>query len=512
MIVTIAQGAVEGAEHDGVATFRGLPYASALDADRFRPPRPADGWDGLRVADAFGPSSWQAGGGILSVLGGEDLHLDEDCLSLNVQAPTSEGTSRPVLVWIHGGGYTSGSSATRWYDGTRLVQRGDVVVVSVNYRLGALGFLWLGDLDGGDAYRTSGINGVLDQVEALRWVRDNIAAFGGDPGNVIVVGESAGAMSIATLLALPSAHGLFHKAILQSGAAHNCFDPEVASEVTSTVMAHLGVTDLAGVLAAEPQALVAAGSRVQQAAFRDPGRLTGATGISLAMPFQPVVDGEHLPIHPIDAVASGASAGLPLLVGTTLDEWNLFRLLTPGGLDHPELLDRLDAIAGHGHELHDAYAAERPSASPDELWSAVLTDVVFRVPAVRLLEAHARAEHPTAPRAPGYEYLFTWPTPVFGGLMGASHALEVPFVFDTIGLPGAELFLGAPAGPELHTLAASVQAAWLAFARTGDPSHEGLPPWPAFDPDDRRVMALDLEPRVLHDPQRRQLACWDGLR
>jgi para-nitrobenzyl esterase len=512
MIVRIAQGAVEGVERDGVVAFRGLPYASAVGADRFGPPRPAEGWDGLRVADEFGPSSWQGGGGILSVLGGDDLRLDEDCLSLNVQAPAHDGPPRPVLVWIHGGGYTSGSSATRWYDGTRLVQRGDVVVVSINYRLGALGLLWLGDLEGGEAFQTSGINGLLDQVEALRWVRDNIAAFGGDPGNVTVVGESAGAMSIATLLALPSARGLFHKAILQSGAAHNCFDPEVAAEVTSTVMAHLGVTDLEGVLTAEPQDLVAAGAKVQQAAFRDPGRLTGATGISLAMPFQPVVDGVHLPVHPIEAVAAGASVGIPLLAGTTLDEWNLFRLLTPGGLDHPELLDRLDAIAGHGHELHDAYAAGHPEASPDELWSAVLTDVVFRVPAVRLLEAHARADAANGGRAPGREYLFTWPTPVFGGVMGSSHALEVPFVFDTVGLPGAELFLGALAGPELHALAATMQAAWLAFARTGDPSHDGLPPWPAFDPDARRVMALDLEPHVLDDPQRRQLACWDGLR
>ena len=511
MIVSIAQGAVEGVEDDGVATFRGLPYASAVGTDRFGPPRPAQGWEGLRVADSFGPSSWQGGGGILSVLGGDDLHFDEDCLSLNVQAPIREGSPRPVLVWIHGGGYTSGSSATRWYDGTRLVQRGDVVVVSINYRLGALGFLWLADLGGGDRCPTSGINGLLDQVEALRWVRDNIAAFGGDPGNVTVAGESAGAMSIATLLAMPNARGLFHKAILQSGAAHNCFDPQVAAEVTSTVMAHLGVTDLDGVVAAEPRDLVAAGNKVQQAAFRDPGRLTGATGISLAMPFQPVVDGVHLPVHPIDAIAAGASVGLPILAGTTQDEWNLFRLLSPGGLDHPELLDRLDAIAGHGHELHDAYTADDPEATPDELWSAVLTDVVFRVPAVRLLEAHVRAGR-GSPDTRGYEYLFTWPTPVFGGLMGSSHALEVPFVFDTVGLPGAELFLGAPAGPELHALAASVQGVWLAFARTGDPSHEGLPPWPAFDPDARQVMALDLHPRVLPDPQRRRLACWDGLR
>jgi para-nitrobenzyl esterase len=240
--------------------------------------------------------------------------------------------------------------------------------------------------------------------------------------------------------------------------------------------------------------------------FRDPARLAGGTGLSLAMPFQPVVDGEHLPVTPIDAVRAGAAADVPLLVGTTLDEWNLFRVLSPGGIDQPKLLERLDRINGNGHEFHDAYAAGRPGATPDELWSAVLTDFAFRVPAVRLLEAQAAAG------GMGHEYLFTWPTPAFGGVMGACHALEIPFVFDTIHQKGAELFLGGAPGEAEQALAHAMQDAWISFARTGDPGHPGLPAWPAFEPADRRVLRFDVEREVLADPDRRQLACWDGLR
>jgi para-nitrobenzyl esterase len=380
-------------------------------------------------------------------------------------------------------------------------------VVSVNYRLGALGFLWLGSL--GEEFAASGVNGVLDQAAALAWVRDNIAAFGGNPGNVTVFGESAGAMSVATLLALPSARGLFHRAIAQSGAGHNCFEPHLAEEITGSVLAELDLTDTEAVLDVEPRRLIEAEAAVTSALMRNPGRLAGRTGIAQAMPFQPVIDGHWLPMTPVDAVAQGSAAEVPLLAGTNADEWNLFRLTSPGDLDRPELLKRLDRIAGNGHEFHDAYAASRPEAFPADLWSAVLTDHAFRVPTVRLLEAHRRA---AAPGVGGFEYLFTWPTPAFGGLMGSCHALEIPFVFDTLGRAGSEMFLGGPAGPELHELAAWMQEAWIAFARAGDPSTEALGEWPAFDPADRSVMRFDVECELLADPGRAELDCWTGVR
>ena len=301
MIVTTAQGQLEGIERHGAWQFRGIPYAAPPVGElRFRPPEPPVPWEGVRSAAEFGPVSWQSMGGTAQLLGDGERETSEDCLFLNVTTPACDDGARPVMVWIHGGGFVNGSGSVPWYDGTRLVTRGDVVVVSINYRLGALGFLWLGDLDPGRA--SSGVNGLLDQVAALRWVHDNIAAFGGDPGNVTVFGESAGAMSVATLLALPAARGLFHKAVAQSGAASNTFSPKVASEITSSIMSRLGVTDLDGLLAATPEALLDATAKVTGELFHDPGRISGPTGIALAMPFQPVVDGEWLPVDPLEAV------------------------------------------------------------------------------------------------------------------------------------------------------------------------------------------------------------------
>ena len=506
MIVSTTQGRLEGIERKGAWQFRGIPYAAPpVGERRFRPPAPPEPWAGVRPADTFGPVSWQAMGGTAQLLGDGERETSEDCLFLNVTTPACDDGARPVMVWIHGGGFVNGSGSVPWYDGTRLALRGDVVVVSINYRLGALGFLWLGDLD--PELRSSGVNGLLDQAAALRWVHDNIAAFGGDPGNVTVFGESAGAMSVSTLLALPAARGLFHRAVAQSGAASNTFSPKVASEITSSIMNRLGVSDLEGLLTAEPAALVEADGKVTGEIFHDPSRISGPTGIALAMAFQPVVDGEWLPTDPLEAVRCGTAADVPLLTGTNLDEWNLFRLMSPSGLDHPELLERLDRIFGEGHRIHDTYAAARPDATADDLWSAVLTDATFRIPAVRLVEARAEG----GATSPTRQYLFSWATPAFGGVVGSCHALEVPFVFGSLGNSGAELFFGGPAGPELWALSEAMQDAWLAFARGGDPNHDGLPDWPAWTPDDRPVLRFDLERRLEHDPHGAERAVWEGV-
>ena len=291
-------------------------------------------WEGVRAADQFGAVAPQAAGGTAMLLGDQGRAASEDCLFLNVVTPACDDGARPVMVWIHGGGFVNGSSSTPWYDGTRLATRGDVVVVGINYRLGALGLMWLGDLD--PSLRSSGVNALLDQVAALRWVQENIAAFGGDPGNVTIFGESAGAMSVGTLLALPSARGLFHRAIAQSGAATNTVAPEVAAEITATMMSRLNVTDLEGLLAADAAALVDAGSSITADLIREPRRIVGRPGLSVALAFEPVVDGEWLPAPPLEAIRSGAAADVPLLIGTNRDEWNLFRILSPGGLDHAE--------------------------------------------------------------------------------------------------------------------------------------------------------------------------------
>jgi para-nitrobenzyl esterase len=506
MIATTAQGRIEGFERNGAWQFRGIPYAAPpVGERRFRPPAPPEPWEGVRSGREFGAISCQGTGGTTAFLGEQARETSEDCLFLNVLTPGCDDAGRPVVVWIHGGGFVNGSGSTPWYDGTRMATRGDVVVVTVNYRLGAAGFLWLGDLD--PSYRSSGVNGLLDQAAALRWVQENIAGFGGDPGNVTIVGESAGAMSVSTLLALPAARGLFHRAVAESGAASNTFPPRIAAEITSSMMSRLEVTDLEGLLAADPDALVAAAGKVTGEIFHDPGRIAGPTGIALAMAFQPVVDGEWLPADPLEAVRRGDAADVPFLTGTNLDEWNLFRLMSPSGLDHPALLERLDSHFGDGHRVHETFAASVPAgATPDDLWSAVLTDVTFRMPAVRLVEA--RAEGATSPT---HQYLFTWASPAFGGIAGSCHALEIPFVFGVLANPGAELILGGVAGDDLWGLSDAMQDAWIAFARTGDPNHPGLPEWPAWDPETRPVMRFDVEPALVHDPGRAERLLWEGV-
>lgn len=503
-IVATTQGRIEGFENKGVWQFRGIPYAAPPTGDRrFLPPAPPEPWDGVRSGREFGATALQSAGGITAFLGDAVKDMSEDCLFLNVFTPGCDETKRPVMVWIHGGGFNSGSSSIPWYDGSSLATRGDVVVVTLNYRLGALGFLWLGDLD--SRYRSSGVNGLLDQAAALAWVKENIAAFGGDPDNVTIFGESAGAMSVSTLLALPAARGLFHRAIAQSGAASNTFTPETASVITSRVMAKLGATTIEGVLATEPETLLEAGGSVEGALFADPSAIAGPTGLALAMASQPVVDGEWLPMDPLVAVSSGEAADVPLLTGTNLDEWNLFRLMSPSSLDHPELLGRLERVFGDRHEVHDVYAAAMPEASPDELWSAVLTDSGFRIPELRLIEARMHGLAPT------WQYLFTWKSPAFGGVLGSCHALEIPFVFGVLDNPGASIFLGGEAGEDLCRLSDAMQDAWLAFARTGDPNSGGLPEWPEADGAEWPVMVFDTVSELVDDPGGAQRLLWSGV-
>lgn len=514
-LATTRQGQVEGREKDGVLLFAGLPYAAPPTGPRrFRPPEPPEPWTGVRDATRFGAIAPQVPGMLGGLVAHPDTHQSEDCLVLNVQTPGLDGR-RPVMVWIHGGGFTGGTGATPWYNGAGFARRGDVVVVTINYRLGALGFLHLGEL-AGDTYRSSGLNGILDQVAALEWVRDNIEAFGGDPGNVTIFGESAGGMSVATLLGLPRAAGLFHRAIAQSGAAHNLIDPAHAAEVARTFVEAGGFDDVDSLFTAEPAALLAAQGQVAAQLLRRrvrehvaaPSAADGSSsGAALAMPFQPVLDGVELPRPPIEAIRAGAAAGIPLLTGTTAEEWNLFHVMSPGGLDDTRLLRRLDRLYPRGAEIGRAYAEAFPDAGPDERWCAVLTDAVFRLPAIRLAEAQA-------PHAPGntFMYLFSWRSAALDGRLGACHALEIPFVFETLGAPGAAMFLGADPGPTEDALARAMHDAWWHFARTGDPGHDGLEPWPAYEPTgDRATMEFGPTTALVTDPHSRERAVWDGI-
>jgi para-nitrobenzyl esterase len=493
-------GRVAGIEVDGVRVFRSIPFAQA---ERFAPPARPTPWSGVRSAVEPGPVAPQ-NPSVLGPLIGVDLRTaSEDCLTLNVWTPGPG--RRPVMVWIHGGAFVMGAGSQPIYDGAQLARRGDVVVVTLNYRLGALGFLRLDDLAPG-VLPAAGNQGLLDQIAALEWVRDEIAAFGGDPRQVTVFGESAGAMSVATLLAVPRAQGLFCRAILQSGAANFTATRDMAAEVGHAFLRELGLAPSEAARLREAPL-----SRLLEAQERTFLEHTRAG--RLGLPFAPVVDGDVLPAHPLVAIGQGVAREIPVLAGTNLDENKLFAVSDGGArtLDEPRLLRRLvrnlpGPVAERGARAEQAVAVYREarrargeSTTPPELWSAIETDRVFRYPVTRLAEL-ARTHQPGV-----YAYLFTWTSPLLDGALGACHALELPFVFGTLTDPRIAAFTGG--GPDAEALAGRVQEAWLAFARTGDPG------WPAYDVTRRATMLLGRQSGVEHaprEPERRFWEFWDG--
>lgn len=483
-VVETRYGRVEGIERGGVLQFRGLPFAASPVGDlRWRAPRPPEPWTGVRQADRFGPMAPQ-GPSQITLFPSPDARdiAEEGCLNLNVYTPGVDGEPRPVLVWIHGGGFTAGSGWSPWYNGTSFARNG-VVVVTINYRLGALGFLHLGDELAG-----SGSCGLLDQVAALEWVRDNIAAFGGDPGNVTIFGESAGGMSVGSLMGMPAASGLFHQAVAQSGAASSVNDVARASEVTERVLAKVGGMD--ALRAAPWQRLVEVQGEVAAEMTR------GAGGL----PFMPVVDGVVLPRAPLDTVAAGAAAPVRLVTGTTRDEMTLFLFRdVREELTEETAVRRLERTSpGAGRALYDAYRSELGAgARPRDVWVAVETDRVFRIPAVRLAAAQARHTPDV------WMYLFTWESPALDGALGSCHALEIAFVWNSLSTPGGDAFTGS--GPEAQALADEMHAAWTAFATTGDPG------WERYDEVRRATRVFGPGSGVVEDPMGAVRRLWDPV-
>jgi para-nitrobenzyl esterase len=483
-VVETRYGKVEGIERGGVLQFRGLPFAASPVGElRWRPPRLPEPWIGVRQADRFGPMAPQGPSQISLLPGPDPRDISEDgCLNLSVYTPGVDGEPRPVMVWIHGGGFTAGSGRNPWYDGTSFARHG-VVVVTVNYRLGALGFLHLGDELAG-----SGNCGLLDQVAALEWVRDNIGAFGGDPGNVTIFGESAGGMSVGSLLGTPAASGLFHEAIAQSGAASSVNPVERATEVTERVLAKVGGMDR--LRAAPWERLVDVQGEVVAEMTR------GAGGL----PFMPVVDRIVLPRVPLETVAAGAAAAVRLVTGTTRDEMTLFLFRDV----HEELTEetavrRLERTnPGSGRSLYDAYRLELGAdVPPRDVWVAVETDRVFRMPAVRLAAAQARHTPDV------WMYLFTWESPALDGALRSCHALEIAFVWNTLSTPGSDAFTGG--GPEAQALADEMHGAWVAFATSGDPG------WRRYDQGSRATRVFGPGAGVVEDPMGAVRRLWDPV-
>jgi para-nitrobenzyl esterase len=502
---TTRYGQVEGTESNGIAAFKGIPYAAPpVGARRWAPPERPEPWSGLRAAKAFSAVAPQnkVALDILKAFSLDDPQ-SEDCLTLNVWTPGADGERRPVLVWTHGGAFQIGSSSQNLYDGEPLARRGNVVVVTINYRLGPLGFLPLAEVTGGRIPAT-GNEGLLDQIAALQWVRENVAAFGGDPGCLTLFGESAGGMSCGSLLGLSQARGLFHRAIPQSGACNTAGTAERAVRLGERFCRELGVSprDADGLRAVPAERLLAA-ERAIVGVVADP------TTSEFGMIWQPTIDGKVMARRAIDSVRAGSAAGVAVMAGSTLDEWNLLGA-NPGtlALNDAGVDERVrTALRGYPHAaVMDTYRKALPArgkqGSAVEVLMAIETDRVFRIPALRLLEAQAAHD----PRT--YAYLFTWPSPMFGGMLASCHALELGFMFGTHRHEGMPEFCGS--GPAADALAASMMDAWLAFARTGDPSSAGVGKWPAHTTRDRATMLLGEKCELARAPYEAERRAWDG--
>jgi para-nitrobenzyl esterase len=490
--VEIAQGRLKGFSKDGVLRFNGIPYAKPpVGPLRWRMAEAPEPWAGTRDAARFGYIAPQIAGAAERLIGGTPGTQSEDCLCLNIWTPGCDVARRPVMVWIHGGAFVTGAGSLGTYNGKYFALRGDVVVVTINYRLGALGFLNLRDVTDGKIEAT-GAEGLSDQIMALRWVKENIAAFGGDAGNVTIFGESAGAMSVGALLAAPSARGLFHKAILQSGAAHIGHGRKHSAKVARLFLDRIGARDRHDIPVLPHEAILKA-----QAEILEIPRDTGG------LPFGPTVDGELLPTRAIEQVRAGSAGGIAVLAGTTAEEWKLFTAARPKLrlMDGAKLRRYTAGLAGeeYADELLRAY----DDGSPFERWNAVMTDHSFAIPAIRLLEAQGAF-------APTYAYRFDWRSPLLAGILGACHALELGFVFGTYNEKMAGAFFGS--GAKAAALSAAMMEAWIAFARSGDPSNALTGPWPRYDGARRATVMLgDGDPHVTNAPDDHRRAAWDAV-
>jgi para-nitrobenzyl esterase len=506
VIVEIASGKIQGYQKDSLHFFKGIPYAAAPIGNlRWLPPQPVKPWTGVRKADAFGPIAHQPKGEmelLLSIVDqdAQAQRQNEDCLYLNVTSPGLDDGKRPVMVWIHGGAFRTGSGSGPIYDSRTLCKRGDVVLVTINYRLGPLGFLNLNEITKGRIPST-GNEGLLDQIAALQWVRENIAVFGGDPDNVTIFGESAGGASVGCLLALPGARGLFHKAIPQSGAAHISKSLEKAVLISENLLdiLRLNPENIDALKAIPPDRLI---KTADELALRGQTTVREIGG----MPLQPIVDGKVLPKMPFDALKEGLARGIPVLVGSTLEEWKLFAAMDPrvAKTDESLLLKRCRRLIPGGDveaiikSYQEAKTRRGEPAGPVDLFLAIQTDRIFRIPALRLAEEQGRQG------SPAYVYLFTWPSPFNNGQLGSCHAMELGFLFGT----NEEKFFGS--GSAADNLSREIQDAWLAFAQKGDPSCGSLGTWPVYG-QAKETMILGRESGLQMAPYEQERQAWDAV-
>lgn len=479
-------GKVEGVTQSGVNVFKGIPYgADTGGVNRFKPPQDPAPWAGIRSALEYGPSAPQSNPA--GSQGGRGAEESEDCLVLNIWSRgLNDGRKRPVMFWIHGGGFRSGSGSSPQYDGTNLCLRGDVVVVAINHRLNCLGFTHFAQI-GGDEYASSGNVGLLDIVHALRWVKNNIEQFGGDPDRVMIFGESGGGRKVAALLGMPAAKGLFHRAVIESGATLRVAEPDTATQLAGKFLQTVGLNknNFAKIHELPLTALLSA--------FHATAPSTLGAG------FQPVHDGVVLPYHPFYPGASPVNPDVPLIIGATRTEMTLFARPDDFNLTDDGIRERIDALVGkkNSQTVLNTYRAANPSASPIEIYFLVLSDHNYVMASITIAERRAALQ-----AAPVYLYYLTWASPVNDGRLMSPHTLDIPFVFDNVRTNRLTRD-NASAIP----LAEKISDTWIAFARTGNPNSDKLPNWKPFTEKQRDTLVLNNTSQLMQDPlaERRKL-------
>jgi para-nitrobenzyl esterase len=505
--VDTSAGKIRGYVDNGVQVFKGVPYgASTAGANRFMPPQKPKPWTGVRDAFEFGGRAPQfVGGEPEEMLASDPREMQsEDCLVLNIWTPRpGNGQRRPVMVWFHGGGFASGSGSYTIYSGQELARKHDVVAISVNHRLNIMGYLYLAEFGGKWAHASNA--GMLDNVRALEWIKENIAGFGGDPGNVTIFGQSGGAGKVSTLMAMPAAKGLFHRAIAQSGAALTATPAAQAVKTTEQVLQKLGITpDRLDQLQTRPLAEILE-------AMRPPASARGAGPGGGGLNFGPVLDGKSLPTNQFDPTAPALSASVPFLTGTTATETTFFQ---PDArlhqIDDAELRNRVKTLVkgtdADAQRLIDLYRKNQPGRDNIDIFLRMDTDNSFFRQGVE-----TQAERKAAQRsAPVYMYRFEYYSPVREGRLKAMHCMEIPFVFDN--LEAGKIYTGI--SPAAQRIADQMSAAWVAFARTGNPNHRGIPQWAAFNADQRATMVFGAgnDAKLVNDPGREERLALKALR
>jgi para-nitrobenzyl esterase len=492
LIVSTRQGLLRGVAADSVYAWKGVPYAQAPVGDlRFRAPQPPMSWQGVRDASKPGFISPQ-----LRRASNEPLKGNEDCLSLNIWSPAADGHKRPVMFWIHGGGFLIGSGSVQMYDGANLSKNGDVVVVNINYRLGALGFLYLNDIKGKQTGFDDNL-GIRDQIAALQWVKDNIAAFGGDPDAVTIFGESAGAISVLTLMATPSAHGLFKRAIVESASPEALLQPKVATDLTMRYLRMLGVSpdSLQQLKSVDADTFVSVMDRLVTQLMYE------TTSVKL---LSPVIDGDLIPTSPMSAIRAGQAAGIDLMIGTNKDEATLLSLkrvgLTPRS--EAELRPYLANIPPDARKNLIATYKNYPHRSGV---NAMTTDGVFAMPSIRVSEMQTQF-------ASTYMYRFDWSSFTLNVVgLRACHGAELPFVFGTLNKSPGKYFTALSNKKSIWGLSKQIQQSWVNFARYGNPNPNGKTTWAKYNTTGRTTMIFDKVTHLSTDPKSEQRIAWTGL-